>query len=190
MGARGKKGTQSRPLFLGPLRRCSFLADLLESRIRIFSNAYRIRTGGRVVEGARLESVYTSKAYRGFESPSVRQESSKSRLGAARWRFAPKTRMNIGSAGFLLSGGWPTATFSFVGAPEGGVASLADPSFAPRRERLPRARPAHPARGCRGPGCAEGWAAAAGPAAPAWGRRRPRRTAPCAGRARRPPARP
>lgn len=31
------------------------------------------RTGGRVVEGARLESVYTSKAYRGFESPSVRQ---------------------------------------------------------------------------------------------------------------------
>lgn len=25
-----------------------------------------------MVEGARLESVYTSKAYRGFESPSVR----------------------------------------------------------------------------------------------------------------------
>src|SRR5690606_6108263 len=32
------------------------------------------RTGGRVVEGARLESVYTFIAYRGFESPSVRQE--------------------------------------------------------------------------------------------------------------------
>ena len=31
------------------------------------------RTGGRAVEGARLESVYTFKAYRGFESPSVRQ---------------------------------------------------------------------------------------------------------------------
>ncbi len=33
-----------------------------------------IRTGGRAVEGARLESVYTFIAYRGFESPSVRQE--------------------------------------------------------------------------------------------------------------------
>ena len=31
------------------------------------------RTGGRAVEGARLESVYTFIAYRGFESPSVRQ---------------------------------------------------------------------------------------------------------------------
>ena len=28
--------------------------------------------GGRVVEGARLESVYTSKAYRGFESHPIR----------------------------------------------------------------------------------------------------------------------
>lgn len=27
---------------------------------------------GRVVEGARLESVYTSKGYRGFESHSLR----------------------------------------------------------------------------------------------------------------------
>jgi hypothetical protein len=27
---------------------------------------------GRVVEGARLESVYTSKGYRGFESRSLR----------------------------------------------------------------------------------------------------------------------
>ena len=32
------------------------------------------RTGGRAVEGARLESVYTFIAYRGFESPSVRQD--------------------------------------------------------------------------------------------------------------------
>ena len=31
------------------------------------------RRGGRVVEGARLESVYTAKPYRGFESPSLRQ---------------------------------------------------------------------------------------------------------------------
>ena len=28
---------------------------------------------GRAVEGARLESAYTSKAYRGFESHSIRQ---------------------------------------------------------------------------------------------------------------------
>ncbi len=32
-----------------------------------------MRSGGRVVEGARLESVYTSKAYRGFESHPLRQ---------------------------------------------------------------------------------------------------------------------
>lgn len=30
--------------------------------------------GVRVVEGARLESVYTSKAYRGFESRSLRSK--------------------------------------------------------------------------------------------------------------------
>ncbi len=32
-----------------------------------------IRRGGRVVEGARLESVYTVTPYRGFESLSLRQ---------------------------------------------------------------------------------------------------------------------
>lgn len=32
-----------------------------------------VRSGGRVVEGARLESEYTSKAYRGFESLPLRQ---------------------------------------------------------------------------------------------------------------------
>ena len=31
--------------------------------------------GARVVEEARLESVYTSKAYQGFESPSFRKKS-------------------------------------------------------------------------------------------------------------------
>ena len=31
-----------------------------------------MRSGGRVVEGARLESEYTSKAYRGFESHPLR----------------------------------------------------------------------------------------------------------------------
>ena len=82
-----KRGRNVVPFFLLPRRQCSFLADLLESRIRIFRNAYRIRTGGRVVEGARLESVYTSKAYRGFESPSVRHIFSNV---AQRW---PKTRI-------------------------------------------------------------------------------------------------
>lgn len=32
----------------------------------------RPRSGARVVEEARLESVYTPKGYRGFESPSLR----------------------------------------------------------------------------------------------------------------------
>ncbi len=32
------------------------------------------RRGGRVVEGARLESVYTSKGYRGFESRLLRTQ--------------------------------------------------------------------------------------------------------------------
>jgi hypothetical protein len=31
------------------------------------------RSGGRVVEGARLESEYTAKPYRGFESLPLRQ---------------------------------------------------------------------------------------------------------------------
>jgi hypothetical protein len=31
-----------------------------------------MRSGGRVVEGARLESEYTPKAYRGFESLPLR----------------------------------------------------------------------------------------------------------------------
>ena len=31
-----------------------------------------VRSGGRVVEGARLESEYTPKAYRGFESLPLR----------------------------------------------------------------------------------------------------------------------
>jgi hypothetical protein len=33
-----------------------------------------MRSGGRVVEGARLESEYTAKPYRGFESLPLRQE--------------------------------------------------------------------------------------------------------------------
>ena len=34
-----------------------------------------MRSGGRVVEGARLESEYTAKPYRGFESLPLRQSS-------------------------------------------------------------------------------------------------------------------
>ena len=43
------------------------------------------RTGGRAVEGARLESVYTFKAYRGFESPSVRQNYGSTPLTGDEW---------------------------------------------------------------------------------------------------------
>ena len=38
-----------------------------------YSMKLEFRRGGRVVEGARLESVYTVIPYRGFESLSLRQ---------------------------------------------------------------------------------------------------------------------
>ncbi|GEM_PF-1092606 len=42
------------------------------------SNTFALRWRGvRVVEGARLESVYTPKVYRGFESLSLRQSHQK-----------------------------------------------------------------------------------------------------------------
>ena len=37
--------------------------------------------GGRVVEGARLESVYTPKGYRGFESLPLRKKSRSNAVG-------------------------------------------------------------------------------------------------------------
>ena len=40
----------------------------------------RLRRDARVVEEARLESVYTPKAYRGFESPSLRKEGHKHKI--------------------------------------------------------------------------------------------------------------
>ena len=52
------------------------------------------RRGARVVEEARLESSYTSKAYQGFESPSLRKRPG-GRLGCKRYSFAT----------FLLFGG-------------------------------------------------------------------------------------
>ena len=42
--------------------------------MRNVCRAYFVRKDARVVEEARLESVYTSKAYRGFESPSFRRD--------------------------------------------------------------------------------------------------------------------
>jgi hypothetical protein len=44
----------------------------LPSRVRLIIPPSQRWTGGRAVEGARLESVYTSKGYRGFESHLVR----------------------------------------------------------------------------------------------------------------------
>ena len=45
-------------------------------RIGVYSQPQKEkRKGARVAEEARLESVYTSKAYRGFESPSFRYKS-------------------------------------------------------------------------------------------------------------------
>ena len=41
------------------------------------TEANNSRRGVRVVEGARLESVYRSKAYRGFESRPLRQRNKK-----------------------------------------------------------------------------------------------------------------
>lgn len=41
-------------------------------RARYFQD---MRSGGRVVEGARLESEYTAKPYRGFESLPLRHSS-------------------------------------------------------------------------------------------------------------------
>ena len=56
------------------------------------------RTGGRAVEGARLESVYTFIAYRGFESPSVRQNLS---FEPAKQRFdMPRAPHNAGLCAF------------------------------------------------------------------------------------------
>src|SRR3954453_20698270 len=41
-----------------------------------------LRSGGRVVEGARLESEYTPKAYRGFESLPLRHIPNQARAGS------------------------------------------------------------------------------------------------------------
>ena len=63
----------------------------IAGKIIIFAHP---RRGARVVEEARLESSYTSKAYQGFESPSLRKRPG-GRLGCKRYSFAT----------FLLFGG-------------------------------------------------------------------------------------
>ena len=44
-----------------------------------------MRSGGRVVEGARLESEYTAKPYRGFESLPLRHSPEGEREGLDAW---------------------------------------------------------------------------------------------------------
>ena len=73
-----------------------------------------MRSGGRVVEGARLESEYTSKAYRGFESlplrhgtrlhPAQNHHSCKS-AGLAVPQIVPQTVWTAIYEGNLSSGG-------------------------------------------------------------------------------------
>ena len=44
------------------------------ARILPIMSTGKLRRDARVVEEARLESVYTPKGYRGFESPSLRKK--------------------------------------------------------------------------------------------------------------------
>ena len=46
--------------------------DIKFNKKHYLCTAKALRSDARVAEEARLESVYTSKAYRGFESPSLR----------------------------------------------------------------------------------------------------------------------
>ena len=48
--------------------------------LRPISVAVALRRDARVVEEARLESVYTPKGYRGFESPSLRRKRKERRM--------------------------------------------------------------------------------------------------------------
>ncbi len=51
------------------------------------------RRDGRVVEGARLESVYTSKGYRGFESRFFRTIIIKHTIGQHLWEIAETAQL-------------------------------------------------------------------------------------------------
>ena len=48
--------------------------------LRPISVVVTLRRDARVVEEARLESVYTPKGYRGFESPSLRRKRKERRM--------------------------------------------------------------------------------------------------------------
>ncbi len=63
-----------RPTGLEPIGRCSWIVHKNPCQGSISGVIWSIlmRRGGRVVEGARLESVYMPKAYQGFESLSLR----------------------------------------------------------------------------------------------------------------------
>ena len=65
----GRTGTPLVSPFFPDVRLSWQSARIADSHFQQCGVPRTIRTGGRVVEGARLESVYTSKAYRGFESP-------------------------------------------------------------------------------------------------------------------------
>src|SRR3954469_2644935 len=68
-----------------------------------------MRSGGRVVEGARLESEYTPKAYRGFESLPLRHRSaSQFLIRNSLWEFQDQR----GSCG-AVSGGAAARPFPF-----------------------------------------------------------------------------
>ena len=64
------------------MRRRAFVVCIsnILRKLRCYLKGRGNRRGGRVVEGARLESVYTPKGYRGFESRSLREISAVNRL--------------------------------------------------------------------------------------------------------------
>src|SRR6266700_6916809 len=63
----------------------------------------RVRSGGRVVEGARLESEYTAKPYRGFESLPLRQLPLQRRSA---WQRQCTARMDVITASDFISPRW------------------------------------------------------------------------------------
>ena len=65
-----------RRLKFGRLHKIPYLCAVNRRRASLHRNERRtgdVRIDAGVVELARLESVYTSKGYRGFESPSLRK---------------------------------------------------------------------------------------------------------------------
>lgn len=63
----------------------------------ILKEEYEIWIDGRVVEGARLEIVYTSKGYPGFESLSIRQFNEKDAWKQRLFSYPAETRFLYGN---------------------------------------------------------------------------------------------